>query len=185
MKKTFLALMGIALIATTALIYSCNKEENETAKEKIVGTKLLPDTERRPGSWVDDFEKPFYPHFKYKYSNSLLEKCKESGPIYCGHDIDDILNGDEICFLWRKELDDKFWVDMYMPMEFLKKNQAEELVTCAENGEPMIFHDDFNVLSKELVEFLGTDMIPAGTYNTYVTSYKGEKMVCIEIGVIK
>ena len=74
---------------------------------------------------------------------------------------------------------------MLMPIKLLIKNHAKELVNCAENGKPMTFDDDFNVLSKELIDFLGTDMIPAGTYNTYVTSYKGEDMVCIELGVIK
>lgn len=47
MKKTFLALMGIALIATTALIYSCSKESN--LKESNEGTPALKAAEPGPG----------------------------------------------------------------------------------------------------------------------------------------
>lgn len=175
MKKTILTLMGIALIATTALIYSCNKEENGVAKDNIVETKQT--------THVDPYEAQFYPHFKYR--QGFHDLCDKSYGTCCGHDIDAVLNGDEECFLMRKEYEDKFWTNMYMPIKLLIINHANELVTCAENGKPMTFHDDFNVLSKELIDFLGTDMIPAGTYNTYVTSYKGKKMVCIELGVIK
>ncbi len=181
MKKTILALMGIALIATTALIYSCNKEENEATKENIVETKQ--DTGHNQNHWHDSYQAGFCPHFKYRIGFS--DPCNQNSGTYCGHDIDAVLNGDETCYLMQWSHEDNLWTDMLMPIRLLIKNYAKELVTCAENGEPMIFHDDFNVLSKELVEFLGTDMIPAGKYNTYVTSYKGEKMVCIELGVIK
>lgn len=174
MKKTILTLMGIALIATTALIYSCNKEENEATKENIVETKQAP-----------TLVKPVGAHIKQKYTQSPLERCKDSGPVYCGHDIDDILDGDEICYLMLRKYENEFWTNFYMPIKLLIEKQINELLDCAKNGKPMTFHDDFNVLSKDLIDFLGTDMIPAGTYNTYVTSYKGEDMVCIEFGVIK
>ena len=173
--------MGIALIATTALIYSCNKEENEAIKEKIVETKGLPAIDR--SHWQDQHEAGFCPHFKHRQAGFL--ECNSAFGDYCGHDIDAVLNGDETCYLMLWSYEDKFWLNMYMPIKLLIERQINELLKCAENGKPMTFHDDFNVLSKELIDFLGTDMIPAGTYNTYVTSYKGEDMVCIELGVIK
>lgn len=45
MKKTFLTLMGIALIATTALIYSCSKESNLKASDEGTAAMKVADTE--------------------------------------------------------------------------------------------------------------------------------------------
>ena len=77
MKKTFLTLMGIALIATTALIYSCNKEEVSNTELQHISnnTKSTPQNEDGQ-SRVTDSAKPS------KISLAELKKlCQEDDDI--------------------------------------------------------------------------------------------------------
>lgn len=101
MKKTFLTLMGIALIATTALIYSCSKESN--LKESNEGAPALKTNDPDPGRgsgfsiWIDGKKedgkcaKTTYIHFCIQWpwahmaDISEIKEMKSSYmlPVYC------------------------------------------------------------------------------------------------------
>lgn len=178
MKKSFLTLMGIAVIATTALIFSCNKEEHGISKDNIVGEQAMKGQTKRA-------YRPCTPHLKFRDTPGA--RCGSGTMNYCGHDIDAILNGDEVCFVERVNMPNYYEINMIMSIKDLLKKikNGGELLYCAKNGKPMTFHDDFHILSKELIEFIGTDLIPAGTYKTSIINFKGEESVYIEFGEIK
>ncbi len=170
--------MGIAVIATTALIFSCNKEEHGISKDNIVGEQAMKGQTKRA-------YRPCTPHLKFRDTPGA--RCGSGTMNYCGHDIDAILNGDEVCFVERVNMPNYYEINMIMSIKDLLKKikNGGELLYCAKNGKPMTFHDDFHILSKELIEFIGTDLIPAGTYKTSIINFKGEESVYIEFGEIK
>ena len=170
MKKRNIALWGIILLAVAAMLYSCNKEGNEmidaSAEDNLVEQKTANMTPS---------ECPFYPHFKYRSSSSQYSLCNDMAGSFCGFDVDDILNGDEECWLIMNE---NIARRGYMSYRMLNSHNAGEAIDSARKGA-ITFHADVMFLSEDLVERTGTDLIPAGRYKAGVTSYHGDSVICV------
>ena len=177
MKKNLLALVGIVMIASISIFYSCNKEVN-TISSGNVENEITQSKEKPHLTW----EQQFYPHFKWRTSflSIPLELCDQPSGKFCGFYIDDILNGDETCWLMMYKNNP---CRIYLPTAFLLANHVNELIDSARTGA-MTYHSDFELMSENLIETVGTDLIPAGRYPTYLTTYKGDSVVCICLDTI-
>jgi hypothetical protein len=177
MKKNLLALVGIVMIASISIFYSCNKEVN-TISSGNVENEITQSNEKTQSTW----EQQFYPHFRWRtpFLSVPLELCDKPSGKFCGFYIDDILNGDETCWLMMYENDP---CRIYIPTKVLLANHVNELIDSAHTGA-MTYHSDFELMSESLIETVGTDLIPAGRYPTYLTTYKGDSVVCICLDTI-
>ena len=88
--------------------------------------------------------------------------------------------GDETGWLMMYENDP---CRIYIPTKVLLANHVNELIDSAHTGA-MTYHSDFELMSESLIETVGTDLIPAGRYPTYLTTYKGDSVVCICLDTI-
>lgn len=95
--------------------------------------------------------------------------------------IDAILSGDEECWLELHEKDPYGWLKFYFPNDYLYANNAGELVDSARNGA-MTFHADCEILNKEIMNIIGTDLIPAGRYQATIIPYGKDSVVCVNYG---
>lgn len=168
MKKFFLAIAAIIMVAGTITFVACNKEGNEIVKENNITensqTKELPELYT---------SQPVQPHFTFRRTISY-PLCNSLSGFICGFDLT-ILSGDEACWMIMF-LDNPY--AFLIPSDYLFSNNAGELVDSARNGY-MTFHADCELLSDELVELAGTDVFPAGRYRADLTTYKGDSVVCI------
>lgn len=165
------------MIAAVSIFYSCNKDVN-TVGSGNVGNEKLQSKEKPVPTW----EQQFYPHFRWRKTITPvpLAHCNAPSGNFCGFYIDDILNGDETCWLMMYENDP---YRFYLPTTVLLANHANELIDSAYTGA-MTFHSDFELISKDLIATVGTDLIPAGRYPTFLTTYKGDSVVCICLDTI-
>ena len=129
MKKIVLTLMGIALIATTALIYSCSKEANQ--KEANEGTPALKAKGYDPKLLAEDME-------------TFWEHCNKAYYTHGDKFIDACLKNNEKEFLDMTGapsdlVDEIAYQSKLMYEEFLEKNpdyKPVECESCAEDALP-------------------------------------------------
>lgn len=164
MKKSSIIMAAIAGLAISVIAISCNKDATVNTVNEEVQRKEAPHV--HPPQVVQ-------PHFLWRLTWHAPCNMTE-GTYLCGFDLS-VLTGEEACILMPLLGSLK----LYMPKSYLEKTPARELIDSAQNGSVSL-HADCRLLSKELVEIVGTDMIPAGQYETYLTTYNGEEMVCIE-----
>ena len=176
MKKSIVALTGIVMIAAATILYSCNKEGNEIANGNV-GTEVA----QAKANSGKPIEQPVTPHFLFRTSINPYAPCTSTYGYFCGCNIDVVLTGDETCWLMIHEKDPYGWLRFYIPNELLYKSNAGEVVDSAQNGA-VTFHADCEIMDKELAEIIGTDLIPAGRYQASLTTYKGDRVVCVNFG---
>ena len=174
MKNKKIAFIGIIVLAIGTMLFSCNKEAevviNENAENNIE-PKATPD----PTSSI-----PFYPHFKRGYHSTAHVHCDSPTGDICGYNIDDILTGDETCYLMLKE-NEPF--GFYLPKSLLLRHNVHELIDSAYRGA-MTFYSDFEVVSDRIKSLTGIDVIPAGRYYTTMSTYQGDSVVYVHLDVI-
>lgn len=180
MKRIIFTLTGITILTVSMLLYSCNKEESDTITTTIENENI-DNKEHVMGSSVTEM----LPHFLWKeHSNTPAIHCNSvRGGIFCGYNIDDVLSAEEVCWLMRYENDPYNWLYCYFPTDYLSKNKVTEMIDSARNGA-LTIHADCQILSDELVEFAGVDIIPAGRYLAYMTTFNGDSTVCVDFGTI-
>jgi hypothetical protein len=167
MKKILVALAGIIVIASATLIYSCSKEDASTTnapkQPKVASTTY--------GGYS------FTPHFIWKqFQNS---PCTAQQGFLCGYNVTE-LTGDEACWLMTYENDP--W-RFYLPTSYLLQNNAGMMLDSAAVGS-ITFDADCVFESDELRKLTNTEMIPAGRYQIFSTTYNGESVVCIRLDTI-
>lgn len=172
MKKKIFALAGIVIIATIAIFSSCNKETNMIGRGEIGNEEV-----QSKDKTITHQEYPFYPHFRWTNSMTptFMAHCNAPSGDFCGFYIDDVLNGDEACWLMMY---DNAPYRLYLPTKVILANNADVLIDSARTGS-MSYHSDFAVKSTELMKLTDVDLIPAGRYPTFMTTHNGDSAVCI------
>lgn len=177
MKKCIAALMGIVMIATSAILYSCNKETNTIGSEEI-GTEIV-QTKTDNGTTLSQGVAPIFLFRPTAFNNNI--PCNLNYGHLCGYQIDAILSGDEVCWFELNQKDPDSWLRFYFPKNYLYINNAGELVDSARKGA-VTFHADCEILDKSLMDIIGTDLLPAGRYQANVIPYHKDSVVCVNFG---
>lgn len=177
MKKYILAIAAAIVVTGAISIAACDKDANTIGSE-TVGNEKIQSEEKSIPTW----EQEFYPNFKWRrtISSVPLAQCDATFGNLCGFYMDDVLNGDEACWLM---MNGSAPYRFYIPTTVLLTNRANELIDSARTGA-MTYHSDFELISKYLIEKIGTELIPAGRYPTFMTTYKGDSVVCIRLDTI-
>ena len=167
MKKTIWTIMVIIISAVVVAFVACNKESeiqnNETVQSSVKMANGPAD---------------FCPHFKYRFGYS--QDCTAKSGSFCGFDIDAVLNGDEVCYLMMKDGDPYRFI---LPKTVLLSNSAGVVIDSARTGS-MTFNSDFEILSQSMAKDLGIDLIPAGRYPAFMTTYQGDSVVRIQLDTV-
>jgi hypothetical protein len=167
MKKTIWTIMVIIISAVVVTFVACNKESELTNNEPI--------RNKAKSVYVQDCS----PHFLWKNINS--QPCSNKpGSIFCGYNIDDVLTGDEACWLMMKDGDP---FRFFLPKSLVLSSNVGVLIDSARTGA-MTFHSDFEIESASMAKDLGIDLIPAGRYPAAMTMYNGDSAVCIYLDTV-
>lgn len=173
-KNSFFAVMGVIAMVSMAAICGCEKE-NKVVVEKSSDAS----TTQSKNVYIESFT----PHFRWNTFLMIASPCNASGGYFCGYYVDDILTGDEVCFLMMLENNPTGYLTPYlfvMPAPYLIANGAGELVDSARHGY-FTFHDDINFLSDTWRSRTGMESIPAGRYPAQISVEHGDTNVLINV----
>lgn len=175
MKKNIIVYIGIVLLSAVTLFYGCKKDDNSMQNGSTENQEAQ--TKDRPRVRIE----PIRPHFLWHRSQTA--PCISTFGYFCGCDIDATLTGDEVCWLERYENDPFGHLTFYFPINFLLRNNADELVDSARNGF-VTFFDDCEFLSVDLIKSTGVELIPSGRYAASIVACENDSAVCINFGPV-
>lgn len=169
MKKTIYAIVAMIMLVGTVTFLSCNKESEMPKNEASL-------SDEKSNMDMHDFT----PDFRRRNAISPYALCDSKSGNFCGFNLDNALNGDEVCWLMMHEGDPFRFI---LPKSLILSSNAGELVDSAHTGA-MTFHSDFEIVSAHLAKDLGINLIPAGRYPVAMTMYDGDSAVCIYLDTI-
>ena len=156
MKKFFLAIAAIIMVAGTITFVACNKEHVDIVMVEPIAEPQTKEAYPRDPSWSHesvDLNILRSRSQRYWYCTQQIYG------YFCGLELKGAITDGPACVYASSGVP----CGLMLKTDFLLDNDLASLCDSAANGY-LTFHADINVLSESLQQLLGVELIPAGRY---------------------